>query len=177
MYQKGFGMLKKLNLGCGFEQPEGWINVDKLDYEGNIIADVLEGLPFGNDTMLDEVVMNHTLQMFRFDELDKVLQEVKRCMKKGAKLRILTPDMDRAILNYQTGNASYFPIDDVLEPSMSGKFARYLFWHSDTKCAFSFENLQLLLHRNGFRKIRLAQFGECELDTRESESLIVECVK
>lgn len=166
----------KLNLGSGYDVADGWEHVDKLDYGDNIVANVLDGLT-NPDEHFDFVLMNHTLQMFHYDELPVVLAEVKRVMKPGATLRILTPDLVLAFNAVVEKNYSYFPIADELEPTLAGKFTRYIFWHGDTRCAFDESALKNLLERNGFKDIRRAEFGECELDSREHESLIVECVK
>jgi SAM-dependent methyltransferase len=169
-------MSVNLDLGCGYVDHPDFIAVDKLNYGHNIIADVLEGLPFPDD-YFDFVLMNHTLQMFKYDELPIVLKEVRRVMKKNGILRILVPDLDRAITAYQKGDASYFPISDELEPDLSGKLARYMFWHGDTHCMFNWQSLISLLERNGFDSMYVDTFGNCELDSREKESLVVVCEK
>lgn len=175
MYLKGFGMYQ-LNLGCGYVQPKDWVNVDLIDNGQEHVANLLEGLPFQNDTF-DLVLMNHTLQDFHYDELPIALAEAKRVMKLGGTLRILTPSLIRALKALHERDASYFPIADELESTLHGKLARYLFWHGDTRCAFTLSSLTELLNKNGFKHIRMGEFGECELDSREKESLIVVCQK
>lgn len=166
----------KLNLGSGFTSHKDFVNVDKLDYENNVVADVLEGLPYPDDHF-DFVLMNHTLQMFHWDELPVVLAEVKRVMKPGATLRILTPDFHVALHAYMINYPGHFPIADELENTISGKFLRYIFWHGDTRCAFTNESLDNLLTRNGFKDAKQSEFGKCELDSRQHESLVMEAVK
>lgn len=167
----------RLNLGSGhIHAPPPWINVDKVDYGHNLVADVLEGLPMEDETF-DFVLMNHTLQMFHYDELPVVLAEVRRVMKDGATLRILTPDLKKAIGLYNEHHSGDLPISYDLEHTYSGRVFRYIFWHGDTRCGFDVNSLIDLLKRNGFTKAHSAKFGECELDSRESESLIVVCKK
>ncbi len=169
--------MNRLNFGSGYILPKDWTNVDKLDYGGNIVADVLEGLPFP-DEHFDFVLINHVLQMFGYEEIPRVLREIRRVMKKGATLRILTPDLERAIEAYEVGNRDYFPISDDLEPSLQGKFARYLMWHGDTHSAFGRNSMRDMLYRNGFiMSERRCNYGECVLDSRVNESLIVEATK
>lgn len=170
-------MLRKLNLGCGYvQEPDDWVHVDKLDYGQEIIDDVLKGLKC-DDNHFDFVLMNHTLQMFKYDELPIVLKEVRRVMKPGATLRILVPDFDKALEAYRTAQWDYFPISNELEVSISSKFSRYLFWHGDTRSAYNYESLRELLRKNGFFNIVESPFGECELDSRQEESLIMIGVK
>jgi predicted SAM-dependent methyltransferase len=167
-------MIKRnLNLGSGYIEHPDWCAVDKQDYGHNIVADVLEGLPFP-DELFKTVIMNHTLQMFHYDELPVVLKEVKRVMEKGAVLRILTPDLKKAIKKYTHGHSNGIPVDHTIEGTYNGRIFRYIFWHGDTKCGFDTRALTDVMTRNGFRSPRVAKFGECELDTREHESLIME---
>lgn len=176
--------MNKLNLGCGYVTPDDWDNVDKIEYNGDVlVADVLKGLPF-QDNHFDFILMNHTLQMFHYDELPIVLSEVKRVMKSSATLRILTPDVKLKMYSYfdpsirmHISNDIDVPISKELEPTEFGRLMRWIFWHGDTHCAFSEESLADLLERNGFKHGRIGAFGECELDSRENESLIMEAMK
>lgn len=169
-------MSVNLDLGCGYIKHPDFIALDKLDYRHNIIANVLEGLPFA-DNHFDFVLMNHTLQMFTYNEHEAVLKEVRRVMKPGGTLRILVPDLERALDAYRTAQWDYFPISDKLEVTFDGKFARYLFWHGETRCAFTFESLISKLQQCDFSDFRSGRFGDCELDSREEESLIMEARK
>jgi len=168
--------MTRLNLGCGYETPDDWVNVDIEPANDKVIkANILEGLPFDDDHF-EFVLMNHTLQMFGYEQLPLVLEEVKRVMKKGATLRILTPDLVLAFNAVIEKNTDHFPIADDLEKTLAGKFARYLFWHGDTRCAFDEFALKDLLERNGFKDVKRGEYGDCELDSRQGESLIMEAV-
>jgi SAM-dependent methyltransferase len=142
-------VIQRLNLGCGYQDTPNWTHVDVRDYGHNAVADVLAGLPYAADTF-DYAVLNHTLQMFSYEEHPVVLAELKRVLKPGGVVRILVPDLTSALLAFQNEDRSYFPIAADLEPTLSGAFARYLFWHGDTRSAFDDESLPLLLQRNGF---------------------------
>jgi SAM-dependent methyltransferase len=166
----------KLNLGSGYTSHPDFINIDQFDYGNNIVADIRVGLPFPDDHF-DFVLANHTLQMFTYEELPKVILEVLRVMKKGATFRIITPDILKAFDAYIEGDRDYFPIDDTVEVSLGGKLMRYIFWHGDTRSAFLEDGLVDLLWRYGFDTVQLSDFGKCELDSRESESLILEARK
>lgn len=168
--------MNRLNLGCGYERPEGWVNVDKHDYGNHIVADVMEGLPFPDDHF-DFVMMNHVLQMFSYEEHPAVLKEVLRVMKKGAKLRIITPNLVQAFDAYTMKEGSYFPVSDEIEKTIGGKLARYIYWHGETRSGFTHDGLADLLWRNGFATVQLNDFLSCELDSRIEESLIMEATK
>jgi ubiquinone/menaquinone biosynthesis C-methylase UbiE len=173
--------MNRLNLGAGLTWPDDWVNVDKFPASDSIIeADVLKGLPFP-DNHFDFVLMNHTLQMFTYEELPVVLKEVRRVMKEGATLRILTPDVIDKMFDYFDPDAlsSGFdvPVSEKLEPTRAGRLLRYIFWHGDTRCAFSTDSLISKLQESDFANFRSGKFGECDLDSRKDESLIVECIK
>lgn len=179
-WKKKSMVLNRLNLGSGYVTPENWVNVDVIPNTNTIVADVRYGLPFG-DNYFDFVLMNHTLQSFHYDELPTVLKEVRRVMKEGAALRILTPDvMDKMYDFFDPDSLSSdfkVPVSNKIESTRSGRLLRWIFWHGDTRCAFSYDSLEDLLNRNGFTKVKLEKFGECELDSRKNESLIVEGIK
>lgn len=166
----------KLNLGCGYIDHKDWVNVDNLDYGHNVVADVLEGLPY-DDESCDIILLNHTLNMLDYEQHPVALKEIKRLLKPKAKLRILTPDLVLAFNAVVHRDKNYFPISDELESTMAGKFARYLFFHGALKSAFDETSLRDLLERNGFKNIERGKYGDCELDSREKESLIMEAIK
>lgn len=176
--------MNRLNMGSGLIMPSDWTNVDKLDYGGNIVADVLEGLPFP-DEHFDYTVCNHSIQMIKFDDLPRAFTELKRVLKTGGTLRILIPDFEWALHIRQTHQTSKLPIADYIEPNEDSKFLRYIFWHGDARSAFTARSLTNTLNRNGFQNVRQCSFGETfsgdpevtKLDSREDESLIIEGVK
>jgi hypothetical protein len=172
--------MKRLNLGCGYVQPHDWVNVDKLDYGQSVKQDVLQGVDYV-DEYFDFVLMNHTLQMFTYEELPIVLEEVRRVMKPSATLRILTPDVISKMYELFDPNelteSFEVPISRELERTQEGRLLRYIYWHGDTRSGFSYASLEDLLIRNGFNGVNLGKFGECELDSRKEESLILVCKK
>lgn len=176
-------MVNKLNWGCAFDIREGWTNSDLIDYGQEHVGDLLAGLPFADD-YFDCIVANHSLQMIRFDDLPRALAELRRVLKRGGTIRILVPDAENAIQGWQEGNIEYFPIADDIEAHLDGKFLRYLFWHGDARCAFTFKSLKSKLEANRFQNVvRSGKFSRSgikvitELDSRLRESLIVEAIK
>jgi SAM-dependent methyltransferase len=175
--------VSRLNFGCGYDMPTGWTNVDMLDYGGNIVADVLNGLPFP-DEYFDCIVANHTLQMIRFHDLPAALAELRRVLRTRGVLRVLVPDLKRAIDMWLARNEDYFPVADEIEPTTDGKALRYMFWHGDARSGFTKDSLVELLWRAEFRfpvvtpyRKSHSIFDVASLDSREEESLIVECLK
>lgn len=82
--------LKKLNLGCGPDYKIGWINLDCRD---NVKTDLKWDLkkfpyPFG-DNAFEEILMDSVLE--HLQEPIKVLKELIRICKNGAKIILLVP--------------------------------------------------------------------------------------
>ena len=177
-------MTTRLDFGCAFEKHEGWLGFDLNDHGHNLVGDVLDGLPFP-DCHFDMITAHHSLQMIRFDDLQRGLGELRRVLKVGGVLRISVPDALKAVNKYIAGVEHAFPISDEIERTADGRFWRYMFWHGDARSAFSYESLEDTLWRNGFQNVRPCEFKRThssypeivDLDGRESESLIVEAIK
>lgn len=103
----------QLNLGCGLEIRKGFINVDKFYTEEQIKklnpkdvekggvfiqADILK-LPF-KDNYADYVELMNTIEHFPMKNVINYIKEIYRVMKKGAKLVILTNNMDGLALDW-----------------------------------------------------------------------------
>ena len=80
----------KLNLGCGPDRKEGYVNVDKFQqYNPDQLADLNEFPYPWDDNSVDEVFMSHILE--HLDDQQKVLEEIYRILKKGGKLKLIYP--------------------------------------------------------------------------------------
>jgi ubiquinone/menaquinone biosynthesis C-methylase UbiE len=82
--------MKRLNLGCGTDYREGWVNVEILK---KLKADVHHDLdkypyPF-RDSTFDEVLMSMVLEHVK-DPI-RALKEVIRISKNGAKFTVIVP--------------------------------------------------------------------------------------
>lgn len=84
----------KLNLGCGHQRKEGFINVDKYDTgKQDIIHDLSGGsLPWENDS-IDEIEMVHFLEHLAYDPYTRIhfMKEIYRICKDKAKIKIVVP--------------------------------------------------------------------------------------
>ena len=80
----------RLNLGCGDEYLEGYVNVD-LRPTGDVIADV-RCLPFGT-RCADEVRASDVLEHFPAVETEPLLAEWQRVCKIGGWLKLRVPNL------------------------------------------------------------------------------------
>jgi len=83
--------MNKLNLGCGDDILEGWINIDAYNPIAQVKADV-SSLPY-DDNFADVILASHVIEHFHFHDGFKVINEWKRVLKPDGKLIIETPDL------------------------------------------------------------------------------------
>lgn len=80
----------KLNMGCGNNYKEGWINVDfNKGVKADIYSDLTDKLPF-KDNYADEVLLDSIIEHIRPDCYFGFLEELHRICKQGAKIMIST---------------------------------------------------------------------------------------
>ncbi len=118
--------LVKLNLGCGSQVVDGWINVDyalgarlmkipffkalnrkvklfNLDWNEKIyLHNLTNNFPWDNDS-IDVVYSSHTLEHFTKEEGRKFLKESHRVLRKKGIFRIVVPDLQKDINQYIKG--------------------------------------------------------------------------
>ncbi len=100
-------------------------------------------------------------------------------------LRVSVPDLDRAIRAYLAMDHTYFYIKDDEAQSVGGKFSYQMTWYGSVRSLFTFDFLEELLRKAGFRDVRRCAYRQTasphpeivELDNRPRESLFVEAVK
>jgi predicted SAM-dependent methyltransferase len=83
--------MNKLNLGCGNDYKEGYVNVDV----GNCRKDVhhnLEIFPYPfEDSEFEEVIMKHCIEHISRDNFPKCVSELHRISAPGCKIHISAP--------------------------------------------------------------------------------------
>src|SRR3989344_7552220 len=81
--------VKKLNLGCGNDIKQGWVNLDSDKLPGvDVVRNIEElPLPFG-DGEFDEILANDILEHV---EYIPVLKDLHRVLKPGGKLKARVP--------------------------------------------------------------------------------------
>lgn len=116
----------KLNLGCGSQVVEDWINVDyfigarlsripgfswlnkkiklfDLEWDENIfIHDLTTKLPWEKETV-DIIYSSHTLEHFDKKQGELFLSECYRVLKKNGIIRIVVPDLKGFVEHYLKG--------------------------------------------------------------------------
>jgi len=84
----------KLNLGCGFNQIDGFINIDSREEVGpDLVCDICQGLPY-DDNSVSEVRAFDFLEHISIGKTVFVIEEIWRVLKEGGKFESFTPSTD-----------------------------------------------------------------------------------
>lgn len=86
--------MAKLNLGCGFDKREGWINADNFkECDPDVFVDI-ESVPWPfEDDSFDHILMKHVLEHVgaTFAGFRAVMRELYRVLKPGGLLEVHVP--------------------------------------------------------------------------------------
>lgn len=93
--------VRKLQLGCGPNILDGWLNSDYFSGLFHAInLDATGEYPFENETF-DYIFSEHMIEHFSFAKGQIMLKECFRVLRDGGKLRISTPDLAFLVALYQ----------------------------------------------------------------------------
>jgi predicted SAM-dependent methyltransferase len=188
----------KLNIGCGSNIRNGWINIDLIDSSNVFCWDIRRKMPFdANSAKL--IFAEHVLEHLDYgDGAQSFLSECFRILMPGGIIRLVVPDAGRYLMLYsgqwseiakirplvsQNQGFKDFWLGDIYTTKM--EFINAVFRQGfEHKYAYDAETLMLKLHHWPFSKIIHQSYGlsldnEIILDTPERgpESLYVEAVK
>lgn len=187
--------LTKLNLGCGSQLPDGWINVDyamgarfakipffrainrkikifeTADWSEKIyIHNLTKRFPWADSTM-EIVYSSHTLEHFSKEDGRRFLAECHRVLRKNGIIRIVVPDLRYDIEEYIAGRTKS---DDFVEKlnvlySTSNNMLKrrlYPFIQFQHKCMYDAPRLLAILSETGFEAASRAPFDSDISDIR-----------
>lgn len=175
-------VVRRINLGCGPMSSAAFINCDRRMSPGlDLCCDVTRGLPFA-DGSIAAIVAVHVLQDLEWAALLPALAECRRVLQPGGWLRVLVPDLDRAIEACRRDDPAYFHVPDRDARSIGAKLVTQAIWYGSVRTPMTWDFIAEWLERAGFVRVRRLAFGvsDCpdpwltSLDNRERESLCVE---
>jgi len=91
--------MNRLNLGCGFDKREGFINADSFQECSPDVLMNIESFPWPfEDDQFDYILMKHVLEHVgaSFADFRLVMRELYRVLKPGGRLEIHVPDYRHA---------------------------------------------------------------------------------
>lgn len=188
-----------LNLGCGTNILDGFVNADFFTTRGiDFAADLRYPLRIA-DNSFDGIICEHTLEHLTYDEVARLLKECHRVLKPGGILRIAVPDLSIFIHHYCADDREWFARWEQLmfigstdperakrrlqTPMEALSFVTQEYGHVSS---WDIETLSAYLGRSGFYSVTQRQFrkGACsellyDLDSEDRKlvSLYVEAVK
>lgn len=136
--QKRVKELKKVNVGAGMDIRQDYINLDHRALDGiDVVADVLD-MPFEEES-LDEIFSSHVVEHFVQNDLKKILVYWFGLLRKGGRLRIITPNIEDMAKRYAIGEVAWQEFRSV---ALGGQdyASDYHFNH------FSIKSMEELIH-------------------------------
>ncbi len=84
----------KLNLGCGADIRDGYINVDVIKSRGvDVVCDISQKLPF-EDNSCEEIIAQDILEHLTKEQLESTLAEISRVLLIGGRLKVRIPNIN-----------------------------------------------------------------------------------
>lgn len=173
----------KLNLGCGQNIKNGWINID-LNGQADLTLDLRRPLPFLADSC-SVVYSEHFLEHLSYpDEVILLLQESYRILEVSGVFSAGVPDTEWPLRAYFEGaRAEYFRLaKEKWHPKWCKTKMEHINYHfrqgTEHKFAYDLETLKYILEKCGFTEVKRRDFDP-ELDSydRRQGTLYVDAIK
>ncbi len=179
----------KLNVGCGTDYKEGWVNVDN-NSDNNITKldlnhDLRNPLPYKDNTV-DFIFNEHFFEHLTVEEGQMAMKEFMRVLKPGGVMRIAMPDLEDTVEAYY--NPKWKERDvmrkfDLEFVQTRAEMINMNFHWWGHKWLYDWEELERRLREAGYTKIKRCKHSKSKhlrlqgLETREESVLIAEATK
>ena len=129
----------KLNLGCGDQIKEGYVNLDIIPFKGVDVLHDMNKFPYPfKDNTFEEVIAVHVLE--HTQDLFKTMQELFRICKDKAILKIIVPHYTHSTAFTCPDHKRFFGIDSL------GHFGG-LYFQYRCKAKFALKSNKLVFNR------------------------------
>jgi SAM-dependent methyltransferase len=170
-----------LHLGSAANHLDGWVDVDLIGDQTDLIWDLTRRLPLA-DGSVDAIFSEHLLEHLPLPAAVELLRECHRLLTPGGVLRVGVPDAGAYLRAYAD------PTDPFIERVRPGRPTALLavqevFQSHGHRSAYDRDTLVFLLEGVGFDGAEARAFGDSKLDPcpdsieREAETLYVEAVR
>ncbi len=176
----------KMNVGCGNEPFQGWINLDlNPETRADILWDITDGLPFP-DNSCEFIYSEHFLEHIPVEEGVRFLTECRRSLQLGGVVRIGMPCVQEVARQYYENTWAQQPWLQKYGYSWIKTRAEYInigFRDWGHQWLYDFEELDRRVREAGFSRIERAVWGESNYpelrkrETRDETLLICEATK
>ena len=177
-----------LNVGCGKELKEGWVNIDLIPCKGVYYADVARRLPL-KEGAFRHIHCEHLLEHLDYEQAKGFLNECLRILEKDGCLRLILPDAEKYLRAYCQNDRAFFDSLDYLggKPFRTTmEVINQVFRMGGAhKFAWDMETLLMILTETGFTRVVKSRLGDVAPDLnidltdywRPIESLYVNAYK
>jgi len=178
-----------LNIGCGTDYKNGWINIDN-NSDNNIKKldlnwDLKYALPFA-DNSVDFIYNEHFLEHLTVEDGVNVTKDFIRVLKPKGVLRIAMPDLKNTVEKYFDPNWKNAPVIkkfglEYIQTKAEMINIGFRAWGH--KWLYDAEELQRRLKEAGCINIKMCKLRQSDYDnlmnieTREESTLIAEVIK
>jgi len=179
----------KLNIGCGTDYKDGWINIDN-NSDHNITKldlnwDLRNPLPF-KDNSVDFIFNEHFFEHLTTDEAQITFKDLMRVLKPGGVMRIAMPDLEVVVDTYLNIPLNKDPVIktyglDFIKTRAEWMNMSFRWWGH--KWLYDWEELQRRLEEAGYTKVKRCKLNKSNyselrnLETRSESYLIAEVEK
>ena len=130
--------INKLNFGCGQEIMKGYVNMDILKLPGVNVIYNFNKFPYPfKDNEFDEIYTSHVLE--HLDDLIKVMAELKRICKSGAKIKIRVPHFSCGV-SYR-------------DPTHKRLFSYFTFDYFTDECFYNLPKFKIIKRKLNFTRL------------------------
>jgi len=152
----------RLNLGCGSDVREGYVNLDKFPSSPEVVQADLPQIPFP-DNHADEVLLSHVLEHFGYAQGLVLVREIVRVLKPGGQALIEVPDMTWCCAQFLGAPEPSGYTDPCMDYNTSHKWGLWAqaIWgdqHNDGlfhKWGYTAHRLLHTLHHAGFSAVNV----------------------
>ena len=147
---------KRLNLGCGFDYKEGWVNVDmNKAVKADIHSDFMSLVGTFKEAEFDLIEMMHSIGYLNMWQAELFLKEVHKWLQIGGALVLEFPDVEKCaqlLLNAKSSDKKYleairaFYAFDLNQIANQEVYVPYVM-------GYSHRNISEILKSIGFTKI------------------------
>ena len=137
-YKMKNNAINKLNFGCGPEIMKGYVNMDILKLQGVDVVHNFNKFPYPfKDNEFDEIYTSHVLE--HLDDLIKVMTELKRICKPGAKIKIRVPHFSCGV-SYR-------------DPTHKRLFSYFTFDYFTDECFYDLPKFKIIKRQLNFTRL------------------------
>jgi len=171
---------RKLQIGCGQNFLNGWLNTDLNDLDGAMYMDAGEQFPFENES-IDFIYSEHIFEHLTIKQQINMMKEAYRVLKNGGVMRLATPKLDFLFELYsqptKKENNEYvkwavksipnlrIAQDKILNNSSHYPYVINNFFRDwGHQMIHNFESFQNLAYQSGFATVRKVEVGESEIE-------------